>query len=126
MAESGKAHAWKACSRLGFWVQILVLALNTRQNYDYESSLTAPATDYCAHSAARAGWSMTDPDVSAGGDRTETEAPSGCDVRHWGSEPVRCLRGHRYRCCVPSAEEIPTGDRMVSSQHNSYHHECYD
>ena len=26
MAESGKAHAWKACSRMGFWVQIPVLA----------------------------------------------------------------------------------------------------
>ena len=26
MAESGKAHAWKACSRSGFWVQIPVLA----------------------------------------------------------------------------------------------------
>ncbi len=27
MAESGKAHAWKACSHTGFWVQIPVLAL---------------------------------------------------------------------------------------------------
>ena len=27
MAESGKAHAWKACSPTGFWVQIPVLAL---------------------------------------------------------------------------------------------------
>ncbi len=26
MAESGKAHAWKACSHSGFWVQIPVLA----------------------------------------------------------------------------------------------------